>query len=260
VTGEGERSQLVDLAVADTWPTDVRALLRGVASTFGKRPHPYATDLKYGRDFGESLEQELRRLLGSRPIAMYHATRLLPEEIESVKVEGLLLQTAELRARKLGRLVAAGMISASEAELWEANGPVSWPGHEARLNETCVVTPIQCLSARDAGFFGFLQDWGGESISWAATEPGRQGEDAAKDHLRLLLDRVNRRSGPAVIEVAVQPVDLPGFPYLWNVMVAGLIRARKAWNEWHVEKPLPVVVDVIQPGDPRWKNAWLRSR
>lgn len=85
-----DRSQLVDMADSGAWPQSVFTLLQKVGSTFPRRPKPFATDLDYGSDFGESLEITLRRLLAGQSIALYHATRLLPEEVESIRKEGLL--------------------------------------------------------------------------------------------------------------------------------------------------------------------------
>jgi hypothetical protein len=190
---------------------------------------------------------------------MYHATRVLASEAASIKNEGLLLQTPALRAAKLGRLVAEGLATREEVTLWEANGPVFWPGHEARHNEVCLVAPVQIFTEFRDGFVSLFGDWGGESLSWAAAQPGREGADPTRDQIRAILNRINGSSRPAVIEVAVKPDDLPGLPRLWQLMVGRLIGARDASNEWHLRIPVPSVLDIIQPGHPRWKSSWLRK-
>jgi hypothetical protein len=93
---------LVDLVDEKTWPTDVVAMLRSP-------------------DFDGSFERKIRGMLMDRPIAMYHATRLLPEEVDDI-AQGLQLQTREVRARKLGRFVARGLISPAQAHQAVAEG------------------------------------------------------------------------------------------------------------------------------------------
>ena len=253
-----QKAELIELAEVTSWPTDVVALLRKASSAFPKRPRPYATDLRFGPDIDESFERQLRGMLADRLLAMYHATRLLPEEIEVIRAQGIQLLTPALRAMKLRTLVDRGLMSRAESDTWESLGPLTWPGQESRLNEASIFAPLECLREPDL-FQSLLHDWGGESISRAATKPGREGADDIADGLRSLLRRVNEVSTPSVIAVAVSAADLPRSPYLWQVMIGRLVRALKPCNEWHVKTPLPVT-DVIQPGHSRWKSTWLRRR
>jgi hypothetical protein len=251
-------SHLVDLADPRTWPAAVAALLGADPSEELPRPRHDSPTMR--RSVNESLELQVRALMDGRSILMYHATRLIPAEVEVIRAEGLRLQTLDLRREKLHRLVAGGVLTESEAALWEQHGPVFSSGHEARTNELCVVAPIQMFSESAEGFVDLLHDWGGESLAWAAAKPGRAGDDSRRDEIRSMLNRVNSQSAPAVVEVAIPPADLPRFPFVIEVMSARLSGHRGAFNEWHLHKPALQVLDIIQRSSARWQASWFRRR
>lgn len=103
---------IIDLASPATWPRDVHDAVAAIAEEVrgwrGLRPGFPACDLP-GRDYEYATvaEERVRRAIGDRLVAAYHATRLLPHEELMIRDEGLLVLTDELRDRKLAEAVKA---------------------------------------------------------------------------------------------------------------------------------------------------------
>ena len=202
---------------------------------------------QYAYDLGpdDELEEELKAALADAFILMYHATRLLPGEPEAVRAEGLRALSDDLRRAKLD--LALGSISEKERSLLEGSGPLHWPDHPQpdRRGLLYVFGPFG-PAQYEAGLDSLLYTWGGESIYF--------GNDREGDPLFEVLGRLTAASRPAFTEVAVRVDDLSRWKALWPSMVGGLLQCKDPWNEWHLRCDIPPdqVIDVIQPGSPRW--------
>jgi hypothetical protein len=242
VTG---RSRIVDLADIASWPEAVERLIsekadRLTANRAFKPRRQYAYDLSPD----DELEDELKAALSDTEIRMYHATRLLPGELEAVRAEGLRSLSDELRRAKLD--YALGWISEEERALLEGSGPLHWSDHPQpdRRGLLYVFGPFG-PARYEWGLNPLLYTWGGESIYFGNDRDGPLSE---------VIARLTVASRPAFIEVGVRVQELNRWKNLWPSMVGGVLQCKKPWNEWHLRCDIPPerVLDVIQPGHPRW--------
>ena len=251
---------LVDLEDPGTWTPEVRDRLEVVAHLFRRQPgfssaDACANDLSIDVRADLDLEGEVRTLLARERLLMYHGTRLLPHEVNCILSDGLRALTDELRRDKLdaARAHQPDLLSTADVDLLLVSGPLFWRyAHEARRGEVCVVAPL-AIVAGDEGMRSLLQDWGGESLAWAAH---MNNEDGMK--CRRTIQALSAASAPSIVEVSIAGSELPDTTDLWRVMVGRLLGCLEPWNEWHLRRPIPAesVLDIIQPGSPRWSDAW----
>lgn len=258
----------IDLGAPLTWPPEVTAIVDDVASTISRRDggavlsQTPACDLDWrGPDDDADLEQRVRAAMSGRHILVYHATRLLPHEVDWIKNQGIGPLSRELRAEKLERAAATypHLVTADDVLLVMNSGPLSWESHhQVRVGQLWVVAPIDAF-AQSNGFETLLGDWGGESIAWAA-----EGQTPVAEACRSVIDELNAVSVPSIVELGVDPQNLNWWTDIWKVLVGRLLGAREAWNEWIITSHVPAgqVFSILQPDDPRWprKGRQMRRR
>lgn len=98
--------QPVDLGTPTTWPSAFHTLIVEIAQTmprWDESEEPAACGLPDLFDLDElaDLDCRARRALGQRPILAYHATRLLPLEVEAIATNGMELGSEHLVATRL---------------------------------------------------------------------------------------------------------------------------------------------------------------
>jgi hypothetical protein len=255
---------VVDLEAPHSWPPEVRDRLEGFAQRLSGRPgfrpaDVYANDLSFGLHTDLDLEAEIRAHLASELVLMYHGTRLLPHEVDTIRADGLRLLTDDLRRDKVdgARTHYPELLSQVEAELLLASGPLSWGiHHQVRRGELCVVAPLSIIAGEE-GMRPLLEDWGGESLAWAAHDRDQAGIDCGR-----AIRALSKASLPSIIEVAIRGSELPATTDLWRVMVGSILVCNEPWNEWHLHTAISRqdIVDILQPGHLRWSDSYAVIR
>jgi hypothetical protein len=217
------RVKLIDPGDMSTWPEDVQgeveALIERCREVQGNDPATSSCDLRLEYvDAVFAAERAFRELLGSRPVALYHATRLLPHALKAVRQDGLVVLDEDHRSRRLDRVidVYGNKIGADRLGLLRTAGPLSWDREQrdGRLGQLFGVTPLQATfdDAGD-GMTVFLENWGGESFYWAAEE---------SEELAEVIDLLTARSTPVIVELGVHAGWLNTYTDLWKVFVGQL--------------------------------------
>jgi hypothetical protein len=245
--------QLIDPADRSTWPSDVRAEAERLAVRCRQQPDNTSCTPAYELSLGHvdasyEAEARFRDVVGDRFIALFHATRLLPHELEAVRHEGLVVLTKDHRNQRLDRVIElyADYLGAQRLECLRHSGPLSWRRGDGRLGVLFGVTPLQ-VAFDDAGegMTVFLSHWGGESFYWSAKE---------SSDLKKTIQLLTERSSPAIVEVGVRARSLNTYGRLWPVFVAQLDRWRQPWHEYWTQESIPPehVVTILDPRSDRW--------
>jgi len=101
---------IVDPADPSTWPAAVLAEVEHLAAECRAQDANTSSTLSYELSLGHpdashEAEARFRQLLDGTLVALFHATRLLPHEQESIRREGLFVLTEERRSRRLDRVI-----------------------------------------------------------------------------------------------------------------------------------------------------------
>jgi hypothetical protein len=181
---------------------------------------------------------------------MFHATRLLPHEHEAIRQEGLVVLTEDHRSQRLDRIVQmyGPEIGTEALERLRTAGPLAWSEHHrhGRLGVIFGVTPLQAsFDGAGRGMTVFLSHWGGESFYWA-------GEDSPD--LERTIDRLTKRSTPAIVEFGVHAHSLNRSSHLWSIFVAQLDGWSDGFHEFWIRESIPPahVCDILGPASDRW--------
>lgn len=245
-------SRIVDIDDPESWPPDVEPIVRSAVETLDddswrEYPHDYL-----GWTHHEAEEWALREVLADDRIVGYHATRLLPHEIERIsEVHGLEVLTEELRRRKVSEALDhfpdAFETDDPTGEVLLASGPNSWQGTEdVRVNRMMFVAPWIMFSHDAWGLMNILDTWGGETLGWLRN--GRGSSD--------LLVNLTAESEPAIVEIAVR-VDSLNLTTLLPAFAGRLYELDADYSrEWVTTESVPseFVLDVITPNSPRWPD------
>lgn len=249
-----ESAKLVDIADPPTWPAEVSdlvdELVDEVRATDGFHPEIPACDLPSLVGYNAEFEGRLRERLGEHGIAMYHGTRLLPHELEELRVTGLQPLSQGLRSRRVrgAHQHHSDLLTADDAEFLLANGPLRWQGSAVRLGLLFLVAPLAVVA--DDGMSRLISTWGGESLYW---------HDETADGLRCqeAIKRLTAVSIPSVVCVGPRASDLSDLKDLWPQFV-GVRSNLEHGNEWTTHSSVTHlnIVDVLQPGHLLWRFEW----
>lgn len=255
VVGETPGVQVVDPADRATWPPDVQAEVERLARRCRDQPDNGPSTPSYELGLGHvdaafQAETTFRDLLGVRPVALFHAARLLPHEHETIRREGLVVLDEDHRSRRLDRVIEiyGGELGRHRLEQLRGAGPLSWgSGHRTgRLGRLFGVTPLQAaFDSAGSGMTVFLENWGGESFYWANEE---------SPELRHVIQDLTDRSAPAIVEFAVRARLLYTYTRLWPIFVAQLDGWRESWHEFStkVSVPADAVLTILDSASERW--------
>lgn len=195
-------------------------------------------------------DEAFRELLGDRLLALYHATRLLPHEVDAIRREGLVVLDETHRSLRLDRVIELYReeFHSDKLEQLRDAGPLSWNAshRNARLGRLWGVTPLQAaFDGAGSGLTVFLEHWGGESFYWA---------NESSPELRETIDLLTARSQPAIVEVGIHATALNTYTKLWPIFVAQLDAWDEPWHEFSTEESIPPerVVEVLDPMSGRW--------
>lgn len=250
-----------DLSREDTWPRAVHAELRRIAQRLVGREgwdpaDQHSPDLRWADPNTElEFDRWVRQQLDAGGVLMYHGTRLLEYEANDILGRGLLPLTDDLRREKLASAAVhyPEVLPDATVNWLLKHGPLSWgAGHEVRRGQISVVAPLIAFDLDD-GLTPLLSHWGGESIAWAVKE-----HDDPRAPGVAALAQLDGLSSPAVVEIAVEATRLSEWTNLVPHMLGTILKMRDPWNEWRLYEAVPPsqVIEVIQPGSPRWRSVW----
>ncbi len=240
---------IVDIDDLESWPPEVTRLVERVIEGM--------TDPDWRNDPYDHLgwthlekERQLRELLNHCRLVGYHATRLLPHEIDQIReVTGLEVLTEELRVRKVSQARShhpdafTGDDPNGDALL--RSGPNDWQGTaDVRLGYLDFVAPFTMFDYDAHGLMNLLDTWGGETLGWIA-----DGKTSS-----TTLQKLTALSEPAIVEIAVRVPTLNLTPLL--PAFAGRLGEVPGsyWHQWRTTEtvPPPYVLEIITPASARW--------
>ncbi|MDB5963496.1 MAG: hypothetical protein JWP59_4790 [Massilia sp.] len=215
-----------------TWPRPLRDAL--TVALAGVEPSTVGGDLRLPVS-----ESEVTDLLGGEPLRTYHATRLLPHEVESVRREGLRALSPDHVERRITEAVAAGAITGSEAARMRAETVYATGFQGIRTGQVCAVVGLTAFSEDWRGVWPLLTSWGGEAIYFHASPEG-----AAR--LRSALGSPSI----VVLDLQLDIADWDMFPGLETVLGAHLagLSGLGADMFYRADVSASAVVDIWQPG------------
>jgi len=221
---------LIDPDNDATWPAALRSIVAAAAeSSDDEETWAFADD------------SGLRAALGNVGLVAYHATRLLPHEIEDIQTDGLALLTETLISRRLVAAVHHGYLSMGVATALESGNALRSRGGENRVGQACLIIGAAVFAEHPYGVRPLLSVWGGEGINFTeAAEPW-------KSELEAL-------GTPVVVVIALPhtPVsDMAVYPSLLSVFVGtyrGDMRSADVfWRDGDI--PGSCILTTWQPGD-----------
>jgi hypothetical protein len=246
--------RVIDPADQSTWPDDILDAIRRLAAdcrgNADNTPGTPSYELSLSHvDAGYQAEEAFRDLLDDRPIALFHATRLLSHERDVVLCKGLMVLDEAHRFRRLDRVIDiyGEEVGVERLERLRNAGPLSWDTEQrrGRLGLLWGVTPLQhAFDSAGDGMTVFLEHWGGECFYRVGRDPELEGTIA------LLTDR----SVPSIVEVALRASSLNTYTKLWPIFVAQLDGWQEPWHQFSTQESIPPerVLEILDPASPKW--------
>ncbi len=198
----------------------------------------------------ETEERLLRSELQPHRLVGYHATRLLPHEIEDVRDRaGLQILTEDLRRRKVAEAIKrfpAAFPDDPDGSVLLQSGPNDWQGTaDVRLGSIDFVAPFILFDHDAAGLMNIFDTWGGETLGWLRSGSGSSHASAV----------LTSESKPAIIEIAARAATVNTYtPFL--PAFAGALEGVPGsyWHQWRTSESVPphFVIDIITVDSPRW--------
>jgi hypothetical protein len=138
-------------------------------------------------DAYQHLDRLLDAALRGRPARAWHYTRLTDDEVGAIRAGGLGLSTRAALDARLADRIAAGDLTAPQAQAIRAASPLHGDQHDARAGQVCACAYPAPVA--DPGVERLLRYWGGEVASFHLEDPD-------------LLFRLGEIGRPRVLEVA----------------------------------------------------------
>lgn len=190
-------------------------------------------------------EDEFRTLFSGRGLRTYHATRLLPHEVENVRRRGLRLLTEELVRDRIEAAFRHGYVSREVADELLKGHVFATREHDNRERRVCFFLSTRVLSERVGNVWYLMTRWGGEAISFSSRSA------AFGEHLKKL-------GRPAVV-VADLDISEPhathrAWPGILHAFVAKYLGNRDAGASLHYTRDVEGgrVVEIWTPGHRRY--------
>jgi hypothetical protein len=146
-----------------TWPAPVRERCKQLA-LFAERNPEYVSDL----NLDTAGEDEFRARFRSHRVIAFHATRLLPHELESISTVGLRQLTPDLMEQKIDDAARHGFLSDSERARFHQAHVFSSGEHLNREARVCFFLSEKTMKERSQGLVPLLLSWGGEAIKMSS--------------------------------------------------------------------------------------------
>lgn len=225
-----------------TWP----AWLRSTVSDYACRLRDttqYTSDLAIDK----AEDDHFRSCLAPSLLRAYHATRLLPHEVEAIRGHGLRELTCTLIHDRIDAAHAWGVISAEECELFRTANVFDDqdPTARTRRGKVCLFLGQGVLNHRADGVRPLLTTWGGEGIYMSGS--GFQ-----------LRPRLMTLGMPAIVELTVDLSEGQRthsvYPGVLHCFVARVLRLTNVVADVHFRGPIAAkqIIDIWQPGDPKY--------
>ena len=147
----------------NSWPSSVRDGCGELARRASPNPR-YIEDLHLSGDD----EDEFRSLFAGCRIVAYHATRLLPHEVEDVSVGGLRRLTPELVLHRIQKAHDCGHITEEERAAFSDAHVFATGEARNRKDQICFFLSETTLTDRVYGIHPLMREWGGEAISMSS--------------------------------------------------------------------------------------------
>lgn len=229
---------LVDPDHPETWPRRLTELMQRVDDVVSAAE--YAGDL----DVPDEVDAEFRGALACAQLRAFHATRLLPHEVDGIRLGGLNVFSRELFDNRIDEAYGADHLTTPQwRRLRNAHMYAVGEEHARGRREGQV-----CLTLRSAAFDhgadSLLSNWGGEGLYFSTGAAG----------LEPLLRQLGQPS-IVVVAVDVRPTwqQQPIFPTIGRTLLGAWRGLRDGADLFH---PAPIpgsdVLDIWQPGRPEY--------
>lgn len=241
---------IVDVDNPESWPLQLRAEAEALAADL-RGTTEYVGDL----ELPDGCDERFRELLVGSQLMAYHATRLLPHELASIRRQGLRLLTPELVSDRIRDAHAGGFISEAQRELLEGGTVFSKDPAANRRDRICFFLSEETFK-NQAGLWRLLSTWGGEAIYWEHDERS----DLVADLRRL--------GTPAIVVAGLRHLEEGWrahavWPELPKHFVGTLLDLQSRGADVHYGRPVPHrdIIDIWVPGDAPFDGrlAWLAS-
>lgn len=148
---------LIDLDRPASWPAEVLAFLNDHQELFcqWERDASKVGAKAYDRAIGE-----LQHVLQPFALRGWHCTRLTNEEMEQVRLHGLVLPNRQMLERRIDSLVAQSVLDADTAHLLKTRNQAG-DSNRAGMVWFCFFPPAV---AGETGIGRFFRHWGGEAL------------------------------------------------------------------------------------------------
>ena len=208
------------------------------------RTGPYP-DNRYAGDH-IALAERLMEVMSQRTLRGWHYTRMTDAEVDRLRREGVVLPSPSTIRARLDAQVAAGAVTAAEADALHAASPFQRGQSDIRSGRFWMVSHPHEIE--DGGVELLLGNWGGEGVYFWLSDPALQA-------------RVATIGRPRVVEIAA-PLSKSrhGFSAAEAVMAAfarslGCSVESKAFDLYVTEPLAPeAVLAVHTAGDPRFET------
>lgn len=209
----------------------------------------FATDLELPGGY----DDEFRPLLAGHRLRAYHATRLLPQEIDLICSQGLELLTPGLVERRLRLLGETGLVTVDELDELRANTVFALNEQANREHQVCLFLAEATFSDQ-AGLWRLLETWGGEAIFW-----GVENDSA-------LIGRLRSTGQPAIVVAHLKGFEAGWrrhsvWPSLPKNFIATLLNLDNRGAEVFYRAPIPGnrIEDIWIPGHRDFERhlAWV---
>lgn len=245
--------EYIDLEDDSTWSAEMSRLVADASVTvacWGVGEDAVAGELvSRDHDYSEGLEADLRAAIAGKRVLAYHASCLLPHELEGIRNRGMQLLSRSLIEEKLSsaRHHYPDLIDDETVALLGKSARASF-NRGTRNGLISMVMPILAFDESPGEFHHYLEDWGGEAISATGdtTKDDRQCADA--------ISRLSERSTPTIIGFGVRPEDLRRYTRLWPCLVGLRLGIRELSITATTATSIAAehVLSFIHPGSVRW--------
>jgi hypothetical protein len=230
---------VIDIDDISTWPQSILDRTKQWAKKY-RGSTKYASDLPIPLE----LESEFRELLGENLLRAYHCTRLLPHEVQLIKLNGLRMLSMGLIQDRIQAAQKANAISEEEAQLISKSNVFCTGEQKHRENQVCLVLSKTVFKNHPSDCEPLLTNWGGEGIYNTSNS-------------KSLSDRVCSLGKPTIVVALINPNEpLHAFPSLHKVFlgaalgfkdIAADIFYRASISPNHIEH-------FLQPGDNTYRS------
>ncbi|MFD7533671.1 hypothetical protein ACFV8E_39725 [Streptomyces sp. NPDC059849] len=246
-------AEVIDIDRQETWPGSVIDIIDHLVAMAPNVPLVFQ-DLPHHIDF-TGCDQWLRRSLAGRQLRVFHATRLLIHEAESIRVSGLRPLTEQLVHDRQNQALSRGYISDAEHT---ALRDVSLFRIEGQRKGALDLSERVCFAStryplRAHALDDQLSNWGGEV----------QYNNAAWREIDS--DRVKKLGRPAVVVALIDGSDPElshvSMPDLIVTFVGGRLGLHDAGVTIHHRGPVrgEQIEAILHPGDPEYDALMMSS-